>query len=156
MFRCPSDFTNPQPTTGGATNYHANKGASILWQDPVANGVIYWLSSTKISDITDGTSQTAVFSERNVTDGSNGISTPDADTYLSSANPLTMDEAVQMCKAVDVTNLANQFPQFMGAPWMANMLISTSLLQMAVHVDSSRLPRLACRQVAGILVACIC
>ena len=118
MFRCPSDFTNPQPTTGGATNYHANKGASILWQDPVANGVIYWLSSTKISDITDGTSQTAVFSERNVTDGSNGISTPDADTYLSSANPLTMDEAVQMCKAVDVTNLANQFPQFMGAPWM--------------------------------------
>ncbi|OYW22125.1 MAG: hypothetical protein B7Z55_05015 [Planctomycetales bacterium 12-60-4] len=23
-----------------------------------------------------------------------------------------------MCQAVDITNLANQFPQFMGAPWI--------------------------------------
>lgn len=118
MFRCPSDYANPQPTSGGATNYVPNKGSSVLWQDPAANGVMYWFSATRIGDITDGSSQTVAFSERNLTDGSNGISTPDADTYLSSSNPLTPDEAMQMCAAVDVTNLANQFPQFMGAPWI--------------------------------------
>jgi prepilin-type N-terminal cleavage/methylation domain-containing protein len=118
MFRCPSDFPNPLPATGGATNYVPNKGTSVLWQDPSADGVIYWFSSIRIGDITDGSSNTAAFSERNVTDGSNGISTPDADTYLSSSNPTTPDDAVQMCAAVDTTNLANQFPQFMGGPWM--------------------------------------
>jgi prepilin-type processing-associated H-X9-DG protein len=109
---------NPMPSVGGATNYVPNKGSSVLWQDPAANGVIYWLSSTSFRDITDGSSQTAAFSERNVTDGSNGISTPDADTYLSSGNPQTSDEAMQLCAAVDVTKLTNQFPQFMGGPWM--------------------------------------
>ena len=34
------------------------------------------------------------------------------------AAPTTQDEAVQICNAVDVTNLANQFPLFMGAPWV--------------------------------------
>lgn len=118
QFRCPSDSPNPQPASGGAVNYVSNKGTSVLWNDPAGDGVIYYLSSTKMSDIKDGSSSTVVFSERNVTDGSNGISTPDADTYLSAANPVTPDDAVQMCAAVDTTNLANQFPQFMGAPWM--------------------------------------
>lgn len=118
MFRCPSDFTNPQPTAGGATNYNPNKGTNLLWQDLNGNGVIYRLSAVRIGDITDGTSQTVAFSERNVTDGSNGISSPTADTYLSTGDPATLDEAVQMCAAVDTTNLANQFPQFMGAPWI--------------------------------------
>ncbi len=118
QFLCPSDLLNPLPASGGATNYNPNKGTSVLWNDPAGDGVIYYSSSTKIADLKDGSSQTAVFSERNLTDGSNGISTPDADTYLSAANPLTPNDAVQMCAAVNVTNLANQFPQFMGAPWM--------------------------------------
>ncbi len=118
MFRCPSDLANPQPATGGATNYVPNKGSTLLWQDTAANGAICSFKCIRIGDITDGTSQTAAFSERTVTDGSNGISTPDADTYLSAANPTTADEATDACAAVDVTNLANQFPQFMGAPWM--------------------------------------
>ncbi len=116
--RCPSDVANPLPATGGATNYNPNKGASLLWQDPAADGAIYYFSSTRMADLRDGSSQTALFIERNLTDGSNGDSTPDADTYLSAANPVTPDAAVQACAAVDVSNLANQFPQFMGAPWM--------------------------------------
>lgn len=118
QFRCPSDFANPQPSAGGATNYNPNKGTSLVWQDPNANGVMYWFSSVRIGDITDGSSNTVAFSERNVTDGSNGISSPTADTYLSASNPSTLNDAVQMCAAVDTTNLANQFPQFMGAPWI--------------------------------------
>lgn len=99
-------------------NYIPNKGTGPLWQDPAANGVIYWLSATKMADLKDGSSQTAAFSERNVTDGNNGISTPDADTYLSALNPINPDDALQMCAAIDITNLANQFANFMGAPWM--------------------------------------
>lgn len=118
LLRCPSDLSNPSPTSGGAVNYLPNKGTSVLWQDPRADGVLYWQSSVRMRDLLDGSSQTVAFSERNLTDGSNGISTPDADTYLSSANPATLDEAMQLCGAVDVTNLSNQFAQFMGAPWI--------------------------------------
>jgi prepilin-type N-terminal cleavage/methylation domain-containing protein/prepilin-type processing-associated H-X9-DG protein len=118
VFRCPSDLMNSQPATGGAVNYYPNKGASVLWQDPKADGTIFYLSSTRMRDITDGTTNTAAFSERMVTDGSNGIVTPYSDTFLSSGNPSTPAEAVQMCEAVDISNPANQFPQFMGAPWI--------------------------------------
>ncbi len=118
VFRCPSDFANSSPTAGGGVNYLPNKGASLVWQDTKADGVIYYNSSTKLKDLTDGTSNTAAYSERMVSDGSNGIVTPDSDTFLSSANPATQNDAVQFCNAVDITNPANQFPQFMGAPWI--------------------------------------
>lgn len=116
-FRCPSDLQNPQPSAGGAVNYVPNKGASILWRDANADGVIYYRSYTRFRDILDGTTNTAAFSERIVTDASNGILSPQSDIFLSSANPATQDDAVRMCAAVDITNLANQFPNFMGAPW---------------------------------------
>ncbi len=116
--RCPSDIQNTQPTAGGAVNYCPNKGASLRWQDPKADGVLFSQSAIRFRDITDGTSFTAAYSERMIGDGSNGLSSPQVDTYLSSGNPESQDEAVQMCNAVDVTDLANQFPQFMGAPWI--------------------------------------
>lgn len=118
VFRCPSDFANSTPTAGGGVNYLPNKGASLVWQDTKADGVIYHSSSTKLKDLMDGTSNTAAYSERMVADGSNGIVTPDSDTFLSPANPSTQDDAVQFCNAVDISNPANQFPQFMGAPWI--------------------------------------
>jgi prepilin-type N-terminal cleavage/methylation domain-containing protein len=126
MMRCPSDLQNPLPATGGAINYMMNKGNQIIWQDPTGtnvgyapqNGVMYYQSRIRIRDIIDGTTNTAMMGERNVADGNNGLSTPASDVYISMAAPTTQDEAITICNAVDTTNLANQFPIFMGAPWM--------------------------------------
>lgn len=118
VFRCPTDLANPQPQAGGAVNYCPNKGTSLGWRDSDANGVLFFRSVVRIRDIIDGTSTTAAYSERIVTDASNGILTPYSDVFLSRENPSTLDDAVRMCDAVDITNLATQFPNFMGAPWV--------------------------------------
>jgi prepilin-type processing-associated H-X9-DG protein len=117
-FRCPTDVANTRPAAGGAVNYYPNKGTSTLWQDPNANGFMFRNSGTRFSDIRDGTSHTAAFCERILTDGSNGIISPIADVFLAVGTPATADQAVQLCDAVDINNLANQFPLFMGAPWI--------------------------------------
>ena len=124
--RCTSDATNNLSGQGGATNYMANKGSGVIWLDasgpntgfPPQTGVMYYQSVVRIGDILDGASNTAAFSERMLADGNNGIVSPLADVFFSPAAPNTPDEAVTMCNAVDITNLANQFPLFMGAPWM--------------------------------------
>jgi prepilin-type N-terminal cleavage/methylation domain-containing protein/prepilin-type processing-associated H-X9-DG protein len=125
-FLCPSDDPNPIPARGAATNYMADMGSWIVWQSssgPNANmlppnGVFYGNSATKFADVRDGLSNTGFFSERVLADGSNAIVSPLADVFFSPAAPTTQDEAVQICQAVDITNLANQFPLFMGAPWV--------------------------------------
>jgi prepilin-type N-terminal cleavage/methylation domain-containing protein/prepilin-type processing-associated H-X9-DG protein len=120
LLRCPSDFENTQPASGGAINYYGNKGNMIDWSASTQNGIFFVGKSVRIRDITDGTSSTSAFSERVLTDGSNGVVSPEADVFLGNAagDPTTQDEAVSMCYSLDINNLGNQFPIFMGAPWM--------------------------------------
>ena len=126
VLRCPSDFSNPLSSTGGAVNYMANKGSGIVWQLPTGpnaglpapDGVFYHQSVVRFRDIIDGTSNTAAFSERQLADGNNGIVSPIADVFFHPGTPTTADEAIQLCDAVDIADLANQFPLFMGAPWI--------------------------------------
>ena len=123
--RCPSDPQQNTSGVGGATNYMVNKGNGIIWlgnTGPNAafqeqNGVMYFQSKVSIGHITDGSSNTAAFSERALTDSNLANVNPVSDVFFSTAQPLTQDDAITMCAAVDIYSPASQFPLFMGAPW---------------------------------------
>lgn len=125
-FVCPSDLDNPLPETGGAVNYYGNKGTSVVWGTnngpnatlPPPNGVYFKGKAVRLAEILDGTSNTAMYSERLLADGSNGMVSEVEDVFFHPGSPTTPDEAVSMCMALDTSNLANQFPLFMGSPWM--------------------------------------
>ena len=130
MFRCPSDRQNPMPSLGEATNYHGNAGNIPVFviarglnaTPPAPNGVIYTESAQiRFADITDGTSSTALFSERVLGDGNMGKVSPLEDIFngpnASPGRPADANEAYTWCMSVDINNPANQFPIFMGAPW---------------------------------------
>lgn len=129
-FRCPSDFPNPSPSSGGATNYMGNAGSIPIFviarglnaTGAQPNGVIYTESSNlNYGSIVDGSSNTALYSERVLGDGNMGLVSPLEDVFngpgAAPGIPATADDALTMCQSVDITNPANQFPLFMGAPW---------------------------------------
>jgi prepilin-type N-terminal cleavage/methylation domain-containing protein/prepilin-type processing-associated H-X9-DG protein len=130
-FICPSDLPSPIPSLGGQTNYMANMGSGIVWQAsvgpnvgmPPPNGVFYGNSATTFAGITDGLSNTTFYSERILADGNNAIVSPIADVFFSPAFPLTPDDALAQCNAVNIYDLNNQFPLFMGAPWLCGQHI---------------------------------
>jgi prepilin-type N-terminal cleavage/methylation domain-containing protein/prepilin-type processing-associated H-X9-DG protein len=130
-FICPSDMSDPLPALGGQTNYMANMGSNIIWQAsiggnasmPPPNGVFYANSATTFAAITDGLSNTTFYSERVLADGNNAIVSPIADVFFSPLFPTTPDQAMQMCLAVNIYDLNNQFPLFMGAPWLCGQHI---------------------------------
>lgn len=121
-FLCPSDGRdNPMSSVGAATNYMANTGAMPYFVIPGRgnfSGVFYVNTQTRLADLTDGTTNTAIFSERLLADGSNGIVSKVEDVFFHPGDPATADDAHNICLTVDITNLSNQFPLFMGAPWM--------------------------------------
>jgi prepilin-type processing-associated H-X9-DG protein len=128
-FRCPSDFDNPMPSLGAATNYMGNSGNKPVFviarglntTDP-PDGVFFSQSKNiSIASISDGTSNTAFYSERVLGDGNTGLVSPFEDVFngpnAEPGRPSTADEAYTWCQSVDIYDLSNQFPLFMGAPW---------------------------------------
>jgi prepilin-type N-terminal cleavage/methylation domain-containing protein/prepilin-type processing-associated H-X9-DG protein len=128
-FLCPADPYNRVPAGWAGTNYRANQGSGILWglppSDPTdpnygmpaPNGPFYLNSRTRVSDIPDGLSNTAAFSEHATGDFSNASAT-ETDTFWPQTHPVDADQAYSMCQSIDPQNLAFQRVSDVGAPWI--------------------------------------
>jgi prepilin-type N-terminal cleavage/methylation domain-containing protein/prepilin-type processing-associated H-X9-DG protein len=127
---CPSDtYTGGGGgmESWGQTNYMADMGSGIVWQSslfppnttlPMPNGVFYGNSATRLAEITDGLSNTGFFGERVVGDFSTGIISPLGDVFFDPGAPLTPDDAMAQCLALNIYDPNNQIPMIMGVPWI--------------------------------------
>jgi prepilin-type N-terminal cleavage/methylation domain-containing protein/prepilin-type processing-associated H-X9-DG protein len=121
-FLCPSDPRSQVPVGWAGNNYRVNQGSGILWglpsasgpnsTQPAPNGPFYLNSNVRLTDITDGTSNTAAWSEHMKGDFSNAISTLNGDTFEPGTYPNTPDEAVAYCTG------GSQGVSNVGAPWL--------------------------------------
>jgi prepilin-type N-terminal cleavage/methylation domain-containing protein/prepilin-type processing-associated H-X9-DG protein len=133
IFHCPADEYNPKPSAGGATNYVPNIGTGVVFHGtttpainanmPRPNGVFFQDSQVTIVQIRDGTSCTAMYSERVLGDPTFSLADPIRDIYFPKTLPVTADDALNQCNAVDATNPANIAPVYMGGPWIDGVLL---------------------------------
>lgn len=124
VFLCPADPQSSLPSGFGGNNYVANYGNTIKWgqNGTVANGVFWHDTSTtglgcRIGDITDGTSNTAAFSERRKGDWSNSSVDPATDLVNPpGVNPATSDDAMNLCRSMFATS--PQWYSNFGSRWI--------------------------------------
>jgi prepilin-type N-terminal cleavage/methylation domain-containing protein/prepilin-type processing-associated H-X9-DG protein len=132
-FLCPSDSVTTLPAGNPGNNYRANFGVSIVNSYPNSNNTRmpppdggFWSDSPYCAaDLTDGTSNTAAFSEHIKGDFSSAITSPDGDTYQPGTYPSTPDEALAQCNAIDIANLRFQGNSNAGGTWMSSGHTST-------------------------------
>ncbi len=129
-FLCPSDPVTQVPVGYAGNNYRACEGSMFLFgynpsgSNPVNAGMappngLFWSNETKgIHDATDGTSNTALFSEHIKGDFNQGLATDRSDTFRPGTYPNTQDEAIQLCQSFDWRNIAFQGVSDVGAPWI--------------------------------------
>ena len=110
------------PGWNGGNNYYGNEGSWLCdacQQTPstvapgyLPQGPLYNRSCVNLASMTDGTSQTAFFSERR-----RGQGTPDIknDMYMMDT-AMTIDQTWQMCNKLDMT-MAMPLTSWMGATW---------------------------------------
>jgi prepilin-type N-terminal cleavage/methylation domain-containing protein/prepilin-type processing-associated H-X9-DG protein len=147
-FLCPSDPQQGNLPPGQAgENYHPNSGNTIdyVWgvSDPWGfntslppfNGVFYPVSYTRIAEITDGTSNTAAFSEMGLGDQSNAIATEKTDQFWTQTWPTTPAQAIAQCQSFPASNLSYQGLSTDGVPWIEG---STSAMYNHVNVPNMR------------------
>lgn len=147
-FTCPSDPQTEVPLGWAGNNYRINQGVVILYglpptdpSDPnygmpAPNGVAMLDKKITFASITDGTSNTAAWSEADKGDFSNAISTKN-DTFWPQTNPTTPDEAMNQCRAIDKTSLSFQRVSDVGAPWIQGYHSTTAYYHAAPPFDPS-------------------
>jgi prepilin-type processing-associated H-X9-DG protein len=131
IFMCPSNNLQAAiPAGWAATTYRACQGSDISWDIPSTtvggqnyglpnpSGAFYVDSAVTLTQITDGTSNTASFSEHVTGDFSAAVATVNSDTFEPGTYPATPDQAVSYCAAVAPTNLSQQGYSNIGAPWL--------------------------------------
>ncbi|HLW67709.1 MAG TPA: DUF1559 domain-containing protein [Gemmataceae bacterium] len=123
IFRCPSDRTALTPNGQGGNNYFANYGTEPFFfqNSTIANGVFALREphgGIRLTDITDGTSNTAAFSELRKGDWNNAVYSPADWLNASSAGaPTTINQAYSLCQSINPQNLAYQWFSA-GGEWL--------------------------------------
>jgi prepilin-type N-terminal cleavage/methylation domain-containing protein/prepilin-type processing-associated H-X9-DG protein len=137
-FLCPSDSHSQVPPDLAPTNYRANEGTSLaMWSGPSdpegynndippANGPFYVNGPYRIGDITDGTCNTAAFSEHITGDFNQSVANERMDTFRPGTYPSTVPQAITDCQAIDINNLDFQGVSDVGAPWLYGYHSTTS------------------------------
>ena len=139
VLNCPSDPVQFRPAARwGTTTYRANEGTSVaMWYGAsdtsnvnaaVAqpNGLFFALEAHNMATLTDGSSNTAAFSEHPVGDFSNSIATEISDTFWPQTYPANADEAVAFCRVFNFRDLSFQRVSDVGAPWAYGYHSTTS------------------------------
>ncbi len=114
LFCCPSDETLP-----GGTNYRACLGAGPsaiglnLWGN--ATGPIRLGRQTSTAEITDGLSNTALFSERLTGDGDPSVYRPGRDIARTGTEPDSFIEAERICPLV---REGSEHYSYAGGTWL--------------------------------------
>ncbi len=121
LFVCPSDPTDTLPAGMGGLNYFGNYGTEphYFQNASVANGVfcLREANGRKVLEISDGTSNTAAFSEMAKGDFNNAIYTKTDILNITSPLPLTADDAYAICQTIDPTDLKYQW-RSTGPEWI--------------------------------------
>jgi prepilin-type N-terminal cleavage/methylation domain-containing protein/prepilin-type processing-associated H-X9-DG protein len=135
-FLCPTDAQLPPAGSAGA-NYRFNEGSNMLYNYqetdftgvqanmPAPNGPFFPNRVTKLAQFTDGTSNTAMTTERLMGDFSNSVSTEKRDIYNSTASPVLLDDAVAQCAQVNTLDLTLQGSSTSGEPWIYGFVAVT-------------------------------
>jgi hypothetical protein len=131
-FLCPSDATQVSIADWpGVNNYFANqstwlcdlseKQPSTIAPNELPTGVMYYLSKVRLTDIIDGTSNTAFFSER-IRGG--GFPNPRTDMFTM-MNQTSLDATYQTCTSLDPTT-AVPLTSVGGASWVMGEMCCTT------------------------------
>ncbi len=131
IFLCPSDRAAPGCDWPGQNNYYASQGlaflcdlsedlASTVAPAETPDGVLYYLSKVRMTDLTDGTSNTALFSEK-----VRGTGTHDPRTdMLTMPNTTTLDSTYNTCNGLPTT--ATPLTSKQGASWVMGEMCCTT------------------------------
>lgn len=120
-FLCPSDPQSLLPAGQGGNNYVWNYGSDILFRSNTGSGPFVFAGTAfKLTDISDGTSNTAAFAERRKGDFNNGTLTLTTDLFnaAGAGNPANADQADAMCNAFVPTDPSTQFRSDYGSQWL--------------------------------------
>jgi prepilin-type N-terminal cleavage/methylation domain-containing protein/prepilin-type processing-associated H-X9-DG protein len=131
-YLCPSDGAPMPGDWPGQNNYYGNLGTQFLCDlreslqssiapDQQANGVFYYLSKIRIADITDGTSNTALFSEKL---RGNGQPNPRTD-LLTIPNQTTLTATYTTCLGINAST-ATPLTSKQGASWVMGEMCCTT------------------------------
>jgi prepilin-type N-terminal cleavage/methylation domain-containing protein/prepilin-type processing-associated H-X9-DG protein len=131
-FLCPSDGSPGDPDWPGINNYVASQGVDFLCDLTEAqlstiapnerpDGPLYYLSKVKLTDLSDGTSNTAVFSEKIRGKGSPD---PKADLKVIS-NQSTLDDAYNTCRTLNALT-ATPLTSKQGYSWVMGEMCCTT------------------------------